>query len=61
MLKMLKVATDAPSLDITEHEKMEKTLRESEERYHDLLENANDLVQSVAPDGHFLYVNKAID
>jgi len=34
-------------------------LRENEERYRDLFENANDLIQSVAPDGHFVYVNRA--
>ena len=33
------------------------TLAEQEQRYHDL-QNANDLIQSVAPDGHFLFVNK---
>ena len=33
------------------------TLTEQEQRYHDL-QNANDLIQSVAPDGHFLFVNK---
>lgn len=33
--------------------------RESEERYHDLLDSANDLVQSIAPDGSILYVNRA--
>jgi PAS domain S-box-containing protein len=32
-------------------------LAEQEERFHDL-QNANDLIQSVAPDGHFLFVNK---
>ena len=32
-------------------------LAEQEQRFHDL-QNANDLIQSVAPDGHFLYVNK---
>lgn len=33
--------------------------RESRERYRDLLHSANDLVQSVAPDGSILYVNRA--
>ncbi len=33
------------------------TLAEQEQRYHDL-QNANDLIQSVTPDGHFLFVNK---
>jgi PAS domain S-box-containing protein len=36
-----------------------KDLGESEERYRDLFEHANDLIQSVAPDGSFLYVNQA--
>ncbi len=30
---------------------------EQEQRYYDI-QNANDLIQSVAPDGHFLFVNK---
>ncbi|MDP3395998.1 MAG: PAS domain S-box protein [Methanoregula sp.] len=34
-----------------------KNLIEREERYHDL-QNANDLIQSVAPDGHFFFVNQ---
>ena len=34
-------------------------LEESEARFHDLLENANDLIQSVTPDGKFLYTNRA--
>jgi PAS domain S-box-containing protein len=33
------------------------TIAEQEQRYHDL-QNANDLIQSVAPDGHFLFVNQ---
>jgi PAS domain S-box-containing protein len=45
--------------DITERKEAEEKLRESEERYRDLFENASDLIQSVAPDGHFVYVNKA--
>jgi len=37
----------------------ETEIRESEERYRDLFENATDLIQSVTADGHFLYVNEA--
>lgn len=33
------------------------SLAEQEQRIHDL-QNAGDLIQSVAPDGHFLFVNK---
>ena len=34
-------------------------IRESEERYRDLFENATDLIQSVTTDGRFIYVNEA--
>lgn len=44
--------------DISERLKAQQELRESEERYRDLFENANDLIQSVRADGHFGYVNR---
>ncbi len=44
--------------DITSRILIEQDLRESEERYLDLLENANDLIQSTLPDGTLLYVNR---
>ncbi len=45
--------------DVTERLAMEQSLSESEARYRDLFDNATDLIQSVAPDGKLLFVNRA--
>jgi diguanylate cyclase (GGDEF)-like protein/PAS domain S-box-containing protein len=39
--------------------KIEKKLVESEERYLDIFDNTSDLVQCIAPDGSFIYTNRA--
>jgi diguanylate cyclase (GGDEF)-like protein/PAS domain S-box-containing protein len=40
-------------------ERAEAARRESEERYRELFDSMQELVQSVAPDGRFVYVNRA--
>ena len=37
----------------------EKGMERHEEFFRDLCENAHDLIQSVSPEGRFLYVNRA--
>lgn len=51
-LASLKKTKDGDSEDF-------KILKDSEDRFYDLFENANDLIQAVKPDGSFLYVNSS--
>jgi PAS domain S-box-containing protein len=43
---------------ITARRRAEEKLRASEERYRQLVENSHDLIQSITPDGRFLFVNR---
>jgi two-component system, cell cycle sensor histidine kinase and response regulator CckA len=45
--------------EVTQRKQAEQALRKSEARYRDLFDNASDLVCATAPDGTFLYVNRA--
>jgi PAS domain S-box-containing protein len=47
------------SLNVTEQKQIETKLGVTEARYHDLIESASDLIQSVRPDGQFLFANRA--
>lgn len=51
------IGTLSSGEDITERRKAEEASLESEEKYRDLIDNTNELIQSVTPDGHFRYVN----
>ncbi|WP_417563639.1 PAS domain S-box protein [Microbacterium sp.] len=49
----------AVARDVTASHAAAARLRESERRYLDIIDSAHDIVQSILPDGHFEFVNRA--
>ncbi len=47
--------------DVSERERLERELRESEERYRFLVQNAPDLVWSVGPDARLTFLSDAVE
>ncbi len=46
-------------LDITNRKNAEEILQGDSDKFHDLCENASDMIQCIAPDGRIIYVNQA--
>lgn len=59
VLGALRQSNDALAREVDFRSKTEAAVIESSQRLQSFLDNANDLVQSVTPDGRFLYVNSA--
>ncbi|MBT8396818.1 MAG: PAS domain S-box protein, partial [Gemmatimonadetes bacterium] len=52
-------ANEALAREIDYRRQAERLIQEKEERLQDFLDNAHDLIQSVDPEGRFIYVNRA--
>ena len=47
------------TLEITKFKRIEEAHRETEQRYHEIIENAHDIIQSTRPDGTLAFVNQS--
>jgi PAS domain S-box-containing protein len=59
VLGALTGANEALAREVDVRARTEQAVKEGRSRLQDFLDNANDLIQSVAPDGKVLYVNSA--
>jgi PAS domain S-box-containing protein len=59
VLGNLRRTNDLLRKEVSERQRAEEALRESEERLKDLFDNVADMIQSVDPEGSFLFVNRA--
>ncbi|MDX1646641.1 MAG: PAS domain S-box protein [Longimicrobiales bacterium] len=59
VLEALTRSNDALAREVEFRSKTEEAVKESSERLQRFLDNANDLIQSVGPEGRFLYVNSS--
>ncbi|MDX1493339.1 MAG: PAS domain S-box protein, partial [Longimicrobiales bacterium] len=59
VLEALTRSNDALAREVDFRSKTEQAVKESSERLQRFLDNANDLIQSVGPEGRFLYVNSS--
>ncbi len=46
------------SLDVTEHRKIEKAIRDKEEQYRNIVENSNDMIWVMDNEGKYIFFNK---
>ncbi|MFA4860700.1 PAS domain S-box protein [Methanoregula sp.] len=51
------IRTHGANQDITERRRLEEALRQSEEKFRSYVENANDIIYSLTPEGIFTYVS----
>ncbi len=58
-VKDARATNHALELAMSARQKVENALRKNRHQLKDFLDSAHDLIQSVSPDGHFLYVNRA--
>ena len=58
-MDQIQQANEALAHEVSVRRAAEEVLLEGERRLQDFLDNANDLIQSTAPDGRIIYVNRA--